>query len=362
MKNKKAWMGTAALLALVLILTGCSDGWGFGPRSGSGPGSQEPDGTNLLSGTFGSKAFSVKAVGAPSGAVQNVEGLLKDGGDIYGLKGFYNTASGNFSFSGGSSDVIFELIGNSESSARAARFVANVGEGRAITTRKGANDVWTVTEENISFSEQDITGTPTVQAAPSLPEAWWGTYDYGTLADEDNGQGVESWMTNNGGEERGHFVMILGPYSMDFWSNLDLLRAYYEENNFGNDEEWIDEQMAMYAKVQSSSSVLQVSGSGSTYEVLLLLSLKEDSPYYETFNADQERDHLITETTRNGVTVREGYRKVQLVSSGSKLTATIAGDEDGFPYVFKTAAQANAATYDTNERSSQLVFERWDLE
>jgi hypothetical protein len=134
------------------------------------------------------------------------------------------------------------------------------------------------------------------------------------------------------------------------------------EANPVNTKEWIDEQIEMYETVQSSSSVLQVSGSGSTYEVLLLLSLKEDSPYYDIFNADQERDHLITETTRNGVTVREGYRKVQFVSSGSKLTATIAGDEDGFPYVFKTAAQANAGTYNTEERSSQLVFERWDLE
>ena len=360
MKNLSLVLMTA-LLALVLILTGCSNGSGSNPSPSRGPGSEIPDTTNLLSGNFGSNAFSAKAAGAPSGAVQNVEGLLKDGSDIYGLKGFYNTASGDFSLSAGSANVVFELSGNNESGARSARFANKSGEGRAITKRKGADNTWTVSQENISFSDQDITGTPTVTAAPSLPEAWWGTYDYSELADEDNGQGVESWMTNNSGEERGHFVMVLGPYSMDFWANINLLRAYYEKENPSQTKQWIDNQIAEYETVQSSFSVLEVSGSGTTYNVLLLFSLYSDSPYYDSFNADQDRNKFVTETTRNGVTVRESYRKVQLVRSGNKLTATLAGSQDDL-YVFKTAAQANAGTYDTNDRQSQLIFERWDLQ
>ena len=271
-----------------------------------------------------------------------------------------DSESGDFSLSGGSIDVGFELSGKNTVSSRSARFANKNGEGRAITKRKGADNTWTVSQENISFSNQDITGTPTVPAAPALPEAWWGTYDYSELADQDNGQGVESWMTNNGGEERGHFVMALGPYSMNFWANLDLLRAYYEKDS-SNKKQWIDDQIAEDEKVQSSFSVLEISGSGTTYNVLLLFSLYPDSPYYETFAADQEGGNSVTETTRNGVAVREGYRKVQLVRSGNKLTATLA-ESEGSSFVFKTAAQANAAAFNTNNRQSQLVFESWNLQ
>jgi len=349
MKNRNLVWGMIALLVLALVLTGCSGG------SGSPPSRRDPQGS-LLSGTFGGKTFSVNEVGTASGDTKSVEGLLKDGGNLYDLKGFFNTVSGNFTLSTASDEAGFELSGKYAGGMRSARAVGN-REGRGKSKQKAGGE-WTVSEDSVSFSNQNVTGNPNVTAATPLPEAWWGTYDFSLLADSDNSAGVEAWMSGNGGDQRSLFVMVLGPYSMDFWANLDLMRPYFEDELDMTEEE-ADDALALYATVQSSFTVLEVSGSGTTYEVLLLLSLFEDSPYYDLFEAEGN-DDLVTETAKFGMNVREGYRKVQLVrAANGKVTATLAGD---FPMVYKTAAQANAATYAPSERTTQLIFEPWELQ
>jgi hypothetical protein len=166
-------------------------------------------------------------------------------------------------------------------------------------------------------------------------------------------------MSGNGGDRRGLFVMTLGPYSMDFWPNLDLLRPMYEAINWGDDDQ-INEALAKDATVQSSFTILEIEENAGVYTALLLLTLASNSPYYPAFDADTGTfPNLVTGTTKNGITVVEGYRRVEFTrGNDGKITATLAGDTTyPYPYVFRTAAEALAASFDYSDRASQLVFE-----
>jgi hypothetical protein len=275
--------------------------------------------------------------------------LLQDGdGGMYDLAGFYDEADNNFSLSTQGDNRGFELSGKR-------------GNGKAKLKNKTGTD-WVVGEADIAFGDFMIYGTSDVDPATAFPEEWWGLYDFSQVADMNNNQGVESWMSGNGGDRRGLFVMTLGPYSMDFWPNLDLLRPMYEEENEGTlypiD---IDEALAQDATVQSSFTILEISEDAGAYTALLLLTLASDSPYYSDFTADGTRPHLVTPNIKNGITVVEGYRRVEFTrGNNGKITATLAGDTNSpYPYVFKTAAEALAANFDYSDRESQLVFEPW---
>jgi hypothetical protein len=348
----------AFTVVIGLLFAACDNGTTSG---GSKIPPPPPLGKSLLAGTFGERyRFSVNKVNARNAraaATDNttqVEGLLRIGDTVYELKGFY-TDEGDFFLSTGSEDEGFEITGN-------------LNSGGAKIKQKGTNEEWTVSEEVITFGDFTVTGEPNVEPAPEFPQAWWGSYDFSEKADANNSRGVEGWMTVID-ENENRFFIILGAYGMDFWCNTSFIRQDIEGRNNGWTDEQIDAQVKQLEKSRASFTVLEIEQlNTNTYEVLLLFSLIEDSPYYSSLSDSDSNGPVIN---FRGDTVREAFRKVKITSAGtgegSKLTFNLFGktvhndewDYDYFGSYFKTAAEArDADEIDNDGPAGPLVFKK----
>ncbi|MDR2869157.1 MAG: hypothetical protein LBV04_01780 [Deferribacteraceae bacterium] len=164
-----------ALLAMSLIVVSCSD-------SGGGSGAQEMDVS--ISGTFNNtgKFVATSDLSAPLGYAEpaatntfELKGKLEDGAIIFNLTGTYNSETGRYSLSAGSSMLVYQITGTLDTTgvAQDATVSVNVNNN---------NGTWTKTTHNASGmgSTVTITGSENQTPAPSLPSKWFGTWYHTT--------------------------------------------------------------------------------------------------------------------------------------------------------------------------------------
>lgn len=298
-------------------------------------------------GKFAAAKSPARNITASAANLIAITGKLSYGGKVYNLGGCYDTEDGNFSLSTLTDSAGVEITGNTDFG------------GKATVKTKGEDGKWTVAQFDVYWYDLQIADAVDTTAATPLPDAWQGIYDFSEQA------GAENWFSANGGEDRSRFVMVLGPYSIDFWANTDLLRGDIENQNSDWTNEQVDDQFALLANITSTFNVVEITKNGdSEYEILLVFTLMSDSPYYLT--AEDYEDNTGEESPFAYETgIARGYRKVKMEqeAGGGKITATLVGDD--YPYVFKTASEAGDSTYnnsDSDAYPNALVFEPWDYD
>jgi hypothetical protein len=226
--------------------------------------------------------------------------------------------------------------------------------GKAVVVVKTkSGDEWTLSSFDVDWADLQITATATETPATEFPASWQGMYDFSLEADSSNNAGVESWFSINSEDERGRYVMVMGPYSIDFWANLDLLRGDVEEDNPNWTPAQVDEQLVLLSKAQSSFTILEITKkTDDKYEALLVFTVSSDSSYFSIFDDDNS-----TATTDG----RKAHRLVQFEKNGDKIKATVNSVEDpgSFYGIYKTATDARAVTDFSHGTSSALVFQPW---
>ena len=159
-----------------------------------------------------------RAIGAGNG--NKIEGRVNKGSKYYELKGFYDPESGNYSLSGGSDSEGFEFNG----------FKGSTGKGKFKSKEAGGE--WLLKEFNFNFDDSLFIDGNKENPATSLPEAFWGKWDY---AKERNNQQAEQWGTVQSYNEYNGRVysplgyLVLGPYNMSFWFDERAIESFYNE-------------------------------------------------------------------------------------------------------------------------------------
>jgi hypothetical protein len=277
----------AVLWTVVFIFAGCPTDDGGDPNPGGNGGITKTS----LPGNFGSggkfaaakPAARSSVIGSRSISSENtvqITGKLSCEGKVYDLKGFYDNEDGNFSLSALTADSGVEITGNTGNGGKAV-----------IKTKNASTNEGTVVSFEVSWHDLQIEFPTTESAATAFPESWQGMYDFSLQAGQNNGGGVESWFSINSAEERGRFVMVMGPYSMDFWANLDLLRGDVEAGNPDWTPAQVDEQLVQLSKAQSSFTILEITKkTDDKYEALLVFTVPSDSAYITEFTDDNSTE------------------------------------------------------------------------
>jgi len=322
------FMGMAVLLSFWLVLAGCGDNPGTSPA------------TNLLSGTFNGLKFvanknnttvrSVRAALADTPS-EGLTGYLQDGDKRYELKGFYNSASGNFILTGASAGVVFTINGANDLDGKRT--------GRGYNAKKTGSSWDEGNSDFIVFdSEVSVEQSSTVQSVTGLPEKWWGKWDNSGAI---NAQTVEGFGTSHS-EETGMYCLVVSSFGlatwldtdMDFENQMAIQREYYSEDK-------TEAQMQTDAIKQVGQNIISCVRDFNVCEVEKI----SDDEYHVLASLIMTR--LREEENGDRFTVFEDpkYMKIRFKTHGTGLTATIASvEEDGWPKTkFETIEEARAA-------------------
>ena len=299
MKKRFLLSGMVLFAVLAIVFGGCSFNSDELITSAEGFFSGVYDGMHFIVEKI---SISTKSAG-PTVPVL-LQGKLKDGSNVYKLNGLYDSDTGNYVLSGGSSDAGFQIYGFHSTDGKDGKgYKRSKSYGAARAVGDGA---WDESTKEIIFDDTyaDIPDSVNTNPAAGLPEIWFGKWDYCKPV---NAQAVEPWSTAWG--DPGDFCLVLTPQGIRTWVNMIKLEAdidYWFSTVDDVTPEQIaafkQEQLAIYATLNYDINVLEVERVSAT-DYRVLVSLIPPASYGE------------------GETQ---YRKIRFLQTATGLNATLA--------------------------------------
>ena len=172
--KRKMFLAGILSTVLVFVITSCDN-------------DTRPDAsvvTNFLGGTFknGTGSFYANRAGernARSSVTEMLEGKVEDGDIIFNLRGFYDSSTGNFFLSAGSTFLIYEFSGLLSSTEQNASAIIRVMD---------TDGNWTSIDIPVIFNNQtQVGGNADARQADGLPQSFVGRW----INPESNGGIVE---------------------------------------------------------------------------------------------------------------------------------------------------------------------------